>query len=431
MSTTNGDAGEFSITEIEESSTLDHALLESLFYNEMMMLSSSSPTSSTFLSQHFNEATHPRQHTSAPPTSDPTAIAEKELLQDFGVSSAPTSHEMPGSTLPHVPPPVESWQAGLPPRTAYNTPIAPAPSAATAIAPHPHSSQPVPIYPAPSTVPPNVHQTTASAVPSHTAAVAAPAAVAPLRSSRTPTLTVETAATAVPQDRAKQLVDQFATLASRLGIELPTNVLQSLTTAAAQNDPKLRPATTSGGPAVATSSVPTSVGLQTHPTHPLQQGVSRVSTIQSLETEALAVAPTVEELRRTAEEAIASVTKRRALDSSPTADSFSAGLNNAAKDAGKHNKRRKKPRLADCESRLAELKAENALLKRHLHHVSNKAHRFDKEKDEAGKRIHGLLEEDAGPDEMIKAVGEFSEMYSDYGRNRQQELSFHLEQLQR
>ena len=43
----------------------------------------------------------------------------------------------------------------------------------------------------------------------------------------------------VPQDRARQLVDQFATLASRLGIDLPDSVLQSLTSAAAKNDPTL------------------------------------------------------------------------------------------------------------------------------------------------------------------------------------------------
>lgn len=97
----------------------------------------------------------------------------------------------------------------------------------------------------------------------------------------------------------------------------------------------------------------------------------------------------------------------------------------------KHAKRKKKPRLSDCESRLAELRAENELLKRHLENVSNKAHRFEQEKQAAGKRIHGLLEENAGPDEMNRAVREFTEMYSDYGRNRQQELSFHLEQLQR
>ena len=53
----------------------------------------------------------------------------------------------------------------------------------------------------------------------------------------------------VPEERARQLVDQFATLASRLGIDLPNSVLQSLTSAAAKNDPTLLnepPQTTTG-----------------------------------------------------------------------------------------------------------------------------------------------------------------------------------------
>ena len=41
------------------------------------------------------------------------------------------------------------------------------------------------------------------------------------------------------ENGARKLVDQFATLASRLGIDLPDSVLQSLTSAAAKNDPTL------------------------------------------------------------------------------------------------------------------------------------------------------------------------------------------------
>jgi len=96
------------------------------------------------------------------------------------------------------------------------------------------------------------------------------------------------------------------------------------------------------------------------------------------------------------------------------------------------SKRRKKPRLSDCETKLAQLKAENEQLKRHLQNVSNKAHKFDKEKEEAGKNIARLIHDpNAGPREMEMSVRKFSDMYSDYGINRQQELSFHLEQLQR
>merc|ERR1711924_543080 len=94
-----------------------------------------------------------------------------------------------------------------------------------------------------------------------------------------------------------------------------------------------------------------------------------------------------------------------------------------------YSKRRKKPRLSDCEAKLAQLKAENEQLKRHLQNVSNKAHKFDKEKEEAGRNIARLMHDpNSGAREMEISVQRFSDMYSDYGINRQQELSFHLEQ---
>ena len=64
----------------------------------------------------------------------------------------------------------------------------------------------------------------------------------------------------VPENRARQLVDQFATLASRLGIDLPNSVLQSLTSAAAKNDPTLltnEPSTSNGAKTVATTTATT------------------------------------------------------------------------------------------------------------------------------------------------------------------------------
>ena len=153
------------------------------------------------------------------------------------------------------------------------------------------------------------------------------------------------------------------------------------------------------------------------------------------------MAPTVMQLRNMAEEAIAAVTqsgmKRTASTemlsktaSSQARPATSNGNSNDHKPT--YSKRRKKPRLSDCEARLAQLKAENEQLKRHLQNVSNKAHKFDKEKEEAGKQIARLMHDpNTGPREMEHSVRKFSDMYSDYGINRQQELSFHLEQLQR
>jgi chromosome segregation ATPase len=155
------------------------------------------------------------------------------------------------------------------------------------------------------------------------------------------------------------------------------------------------------------------------------------------------LAPTVMELRNMAEEAIAAVTQsnmnRTASMEDLAAQAGSTAMGNSNNPTGNNNdnkptysKRRKKPRLSDCESKLALLKAENEQLKRHLQNVSNKAHKFDMEKEEAGKQIARLMDDpNTAPREMELSVRKFSDMYSDYGINRQQELSFHLEQLQR
>ena len=167
------------------------------------------------------------------------------------------------------------------------------------------------------------------------------------------------------------------------------------------------------------------------------------------------LAPTIMELRKTAEESIAAVTRKREdhlpkiskkksdekrkgikLESASVSatDILVTNDNNSTINDSKptYSKRRKKPRLSECETKLAQLKAENEQLKRHLQNISNKAHKFDMEKEEAGKNIARLIHDpNAGPHEMEMSVSKFSDMYSDYGINRQQELSFHLEQLQR
>jgi hypothetical protein len=75
------------VNNCESSSSLEHALLESLFYNEMMMMDdSSSCISSDFMAFLSSNLENP------PGAPDAGAIAEKDMLRDFGVSpnSVPT-----------------------------------------------------------------------------------------------------------------------------------------------------------------------------------------------------------------------------------------------------------------------------------------------------------------------------------------------------
>jgi hypothetical protein len=434
------------VVEAEEASRLDHALLESLFYNEMGMLDFSSPAGSNFISQHFSEASS-SAHAHPPPNSnlkqpalaetetetDAKTIAEMEMLQSFGVDSStmlssppPRTTEEAAAWIPAPSPAVASAAAAaaattvmLPPQSTtshHHTPIYPAP--------------PAPLHPRAQPIAPLV---AASRPPTSAAAAAALNNVILAPKPRPAALSIEPPpAVPVSHERAKQLVEQFATLAARLGIDLPSNVLQSLTSQASKNndEPYLLQQQEEEGhnyrydPAVDDDDSP--------------QAQQQVASLKS-ETEEGSTSPTfedvaptiVEELRKTAEEAIAAVTnsKKRSYDDTTAGGEVKGGGGDTNKPL--YSKRRKKPRLSDCETRLAELKAENEHLKRHLQNVSNKAYRFDQEKEEAGKRIRRLHDANAGQEEMAKAVQEFSDMYSDYGVNRQQELSFHLEQLQR
>jgi hypothetical protein len=402
-----------------EASALDHALLESLFYNEMMMLESD-PLSSNFITQHLSEASVPvARH--APPE----VVAEKALLRDFGVTShAAMLHNSAAAKSPLETASTEasSWiqepELPSPPMAAlkqHATVHSTSTVSALPRAPF-HSAPPAPIH---STAPSSPH--VASFAPSTATSASFASASKEYIAPQTP----------VSDERAKQLVSQFATLASRLGIELPTNVLQSLTKQASLNEPPKKNSTgiqhaISAATAGANKSYADDTALDNSDPEDQNQEVSDTASLPSITTSATVVAPTVQELRRTAEEAIAAVSRKRSNEDSNDGNNNDSG-------AGKplYSKRRKKPRLPDCESKLAALKAENDLLKRHLQNVSSKAQRFDQEKNEAGKRIKRLLEEGASPEEMNKVVQDFTDMYSDYGRRRQQELSFHLEQLQR
>jgi hypothetical protein len=88
------------------------------------------------------------------------------------------------------------------------------------------------------------------------------------------------------------------------------------------------------------------------------------------------------------------------------------------------------------------LKAENAMLKRHLANVSTKSQLLDQDRISQAKQMREMLQKStqegasaadqkALEKKLNLAVQNFTEMYSDYGRRRHHELAFHLEQLQR
>ena len=380
----------------EESSSLDHALLESLFYNEMMMMDDSS-LSSHLLSSLTSDGAPEASTSSALP--DPSTLVEKDLLRRFGVSGSPmtkpqhaewASTSAPGvhhETLPPVPDLPE------PPEIHTNAPPAIASS-------HPPAA--VPVAPRPPVTP-----TRGQGIIHSVASV--PPAAAPISE----------------EEKRKKLVSQFATLASRLGIALPPQIVQSLTAA---EKATFLPGGHSAPPFVpsATSLAANQRNGQVPPHQPPFAPTAPSSNFQPQPPiPPIKPTPAVQQLQSTAEAAVAAVTENRKRANEEGSNSDGG----AAKPA--YSKRRKKPRLVDCENKLAQLKAENEMLKRHLANVSSQSHKFDQERAEAEQRMRTMLENNAGPEQLDEVVKNFTELYSDYGRRRHQELTFHLEQLQR
>ena len=222
---------------------------------------------------------------------------------------------------------------------------------------------------------------------------------------------------------ASQLVHQFATLAGKLGIHLPPNVLSTLTAAAAANE--------------------------------IQEAMSSAATQNSAPVGSANQSTFARQLQQTAEESIAAIQgrKRKASGSSgggggsgespPAAVTSNMGTadttgtnaepvtsSSAAATAAAY-RRKKKPRLQDAESRLAALKAENETLKRHLANITDKTALIDQEREQAERKLSEMVQSGGSEEQIGPVLARFGEMYSDYGRRRQEELTFHLNQLER
>lgn len=365
------------------SSSLEDALLESLFYNEMALMEDFSesflsagglmlsvPTSLSSSADNSEAGSSITTNLHAAPlvtSSDPIVAVEKDLLRDFGVSHSSIAAPPPAPASVNYQHHHHHQRVG---------------AAAAARVP---SNNKLPLFvPPPIDVQQQQRNLQLAAVGRgirHNVAVppAPPAAAA-------------------EEEKRKKLVAQFATLASRLGITLPPQVLEKLTNKATE--------TANSGTTAGVPSVPVAVGH-----------APAVATVVP-SSGASGAAPILQQLQSTAAEAIAAVGKRSAAA--------------AAVDTDKpYSKRRKKPRLSDCERKLAELQAENALLKSHLDNISNKNFKLDQERVKAETQMRAMLQEDAPDAQLDPVVQNFTEMYSDYGRKRHEELNFHLEQLQR
>ncbi|GMH85108.1 hypothetical protein TrVE_jg14220 [Triparma verrucosa] len=110
-------------------------------------------------------------------------------------------------------------------------------------------------------------------------------------------------------------------------------------------------------------------------------------------------------------------------------------------------RRAKRPQNGEYETKLKDLKAENEQLKRHLDSINNKQTRVADTKQQSiidmervVNKMKGGERLTDGPnptDELMskaglrKFINNYTNMYSDYGGSRENELGFHLKQLER
>jgi predicted nuclease with TOPRIM domain len=210
------------------------------------------------------------------------------------------------------------------------------------------------------------------------------------------------------------LISQFAVLASRLGITLPCDVLSSLSSQANAID------TCNGEQASYHQSLQALSNL-IHAQAQKGSPVPPTSSDEAGSSPEKADAPSSSHVNA-AEAAVTSASESRKRAQSEA---------NYGPKPPLYSKRRKKPRLADCESKLASLKAENEMLKRHVDTITNRSKKVDEERKAQEQEMKRLMNEGAGPEQLNPLLSKFSEVYSDYGDNRHQELTFHLQQLQR
>ena len=142
----------------------------------------------------------------------------------------------------------------------------------------------------------------------------------------------------------------------------------------------------------------------------------------------------MQQLKDTAEAAITAVDSRKRKHSD-LPDAIKSG------PAPVPPRRKKKATKEDCEHKLKQLKSENEMLKRHLDMVKNKTKKLEEERKAHEKKMKDLVmlssskgtnNNNASWQKELKAnLEKFKDTYSDYGKHRQDELFFHLNQLEK
>jgi hypothetical protein len=407
------DSLEGNLDDFLNDSSLEHALLESIFYNEMMAMENINSGFGLLETLEDNQDID-IQHSSS--------SVQEDSESDLGASSVHSGANLPPTT----------------PNTAMTATSSNSSAVGNCILPSKIS-----LYPAISTNPQQQQQQQqrqydTSHMNHHTHNGAHPLYVhhpvnahsthhVPMANHTIPTLNKDSqsAITGVSQS---QLVNQFQSLASRFGITLPPQVLNEITKAAATS--RTRPDV----PSASVSSVPSLLTQKLHGgtnTNNLEQqqmkdgNVSNHIPIIPLSTSN--VPQNIKQLHEAAEAAIAAVESSR-----KSGDVVVEPIKPTTV------RRKRKATMPESEEKLQQLKAENEMLRRQWERRTHNEAKFEEERKASEKKLKEIVmvsndknDDPSKQQEAKMTLNRFSEMYSDYGRYRQEELIFHLNQLER
>ena len=86
----------------------------------------------------------------------------------------------------------------------------------------------------------------------------------------------------------------------------------------------------------------------------------------------------------------------------------------------------------ELNEKLASLQSENEILRRQVDIVTNKTAQFDNDRANAEQKMRRMMNDtNVSSEELNKLVMNHLEMYADYGSSRHEELTFHLDQLEK
>jgi hypothetical protein len=146
--------------------------------------------------------------------------------------------------------------------------------------------------------------------------------------------------------------------------------------------------------------------------------------------------PVMHEIRIPKIEPVSSVTSPSDYTSSNGHATIKDSATKVARKAVKTTKKRSRESVEDLESRVNELKAENADLHAHLLNVTQRTTEVHKQRVSMERLMAVKLAElgdrsDTDQSELAAIVKQYTDIYADYGKCRQREIAFHLQQLEK